>query len=260
MTANRPTLAERFPVGNIEHPEVVSRAEWLAARRELLRHEKAHTRAGDQLAIERRALPWVKVEKDYTFEGPRGALSLSDLFAGRSQLIVYHFMFEPGWKEGCKSCSFLSDHIDGANRHLAFHDVTLLAVSRAPWRELQPFKQRMGWRFDWLSSFGSDFNYDYHVSPTPEEIAAGRRDYNFSPTSGGNGDWPGLSVFYKNERGEIFHTYSAYARGGDIFIGAHNYLDITPKGRNEVTTMDWVRHHDKYIEAGAAKSSCCAAD
>ncbi|HSB98203.1 MAG TPA: thioredoxin family protein [Spongiibacteraceae bacterium] len=238
---------------------IVSRDEWLAARRELLRKEKEYTRAGDRLAAERRALPWVRVEKTYDFEGPHGRQTLADLFAGRSQLIVYHFMFEPGWSEGCKSCSFLADHIDGANLHLAHHDVTLLAVARAPWRELQPFKQRMGWQFDWVSSFGSDFNYDYHVSASPAEIAAGRRDYNFTSSEGGNGDWPGVSVFYKNDRGEIFHTYSAYARGGDMLLGTHHYLDLTPKGRAEAGTMDWVRHHDKYDSAAANKAACCGA-
>ena len=257
MTAK--TYVDTDRSGNIEQHRIVSREEWLAARRELLRKEKEYTRAGDRLAAERRELPWVKVEKNYEFDGVHGRQTLADLFAGRCQLIVYHFMFEPGWSEGCKSCSFLADHIDGANLHLAHHDVTLLAISRAPWRELLQFKQRMGWHFDWASSFGSDFNYDYHVSASAAEIAVGKRDYNFTSSDGGNGDWPGISVFYKNERGEIFHTYSAYARGGDMLLGTHHYLDLAPKGRNEAGTMDWVRHHDKYDSAPGNKTACCAA-
>jgi predicted dithiol-disulfide oxidoreductase (DUF899 family) len=251
------------------HHAIVSRDEWLAARIELLRKEKELTRRNDQLSAERRALPWVKVDKSYTFEGPAGRETLADLFAGRSQLIVYHFMFAPGWQEGCPGCSFLADHIDGANLHLAHHDVTLLAVSRAPWREFQPFKQRMGWRFKWVSSHGSDFNSDYQVSPTAAEIAAGQRYYNYetgNTSDTGAGELPGLSVFYKDNNGDIFHTYSAYARGGDILIGAHHYLDLTPRGRNETGTMDWVRHHDRYagfVDPAAAEQSppdsepCC---
>lgn len=239
---------------------VASRDEWLVARKQLLEREKAHTRDGDRLAAERRALPWVKLDKPYLFDGPRGRQTLADLFAGRSQLIVYHFMFAPGATEGCKSCSFLADHIDGANLHLAHHDVTLLAVSRAPWRELEPFKRRMGWRFDWVSSHDCDFNSDFHATPTAAEIAAGERFYNFEMSGGGNGEWPGLSVFYKNPAGEIFHTYSAYARGGDILIGAHNYLDITPKGRNEGAIMDWVRHHDRYEPDRPASVDACCGD
>lgn len=239
---------------NTDRHRVVSREEWLAARRQLLRREKELTHLGDQVSAERRALPWVRVDKNYEFEGPDGRQTLVELFEGRSQLIVYHFMFGPGWSEGCGGCSFLADHIDGANLHLAHHDVTLIAVSRAPYRELLPFKQRMGWRFNWVSSFGSDFNYDYHVSFSADDLAAGRRFYNFEHSDGVGEENPGLSVFYKDAGGDVFHTYSAYARGGDILIGAHNWLDLTPKGRDETTTMDWVRHHDRYDAAGP---DCC---
>jgi predicted dithiol-disulfide oxidoreductase (DUF899 family) len=235
--------------------KVVSRDEWLIARKAHLAKEKELTRLHDRLSAERRELPWVKVEKTYLFDGPDGKKTLADLFDGRSQLIVYHFMLGPGWNEGCPGCSFLADHMDGANLHLAHHDVSLVVVSRAPWRELEPFKRRMGWRFKWVSSHGSDFNYDYHVSSTEDEIAAGRYYYNYETVAGAGGEMPGISVFYKDESGEVFHTYSAYARGGDILIGAHNYLDLTPKGRNEASTMDWVRHHDRYDDRRAVAAS-----
>lgn len=226
----------------LEH-KVVSREEWLEKRRELLVKEKAHTRAGDALSKERMELPWVKVEKDYTFEGPNGQLSLADLFDGRSQLIVYHFMYAPGWEQGCEGCSFLCDHIDGANQHIKHHDVSLVAVSRAPYAELAPYKKRMGWEFDWYSSAPSDFNYDYSAS-----FKAGVPSmYNFVPnTEDKDEDWPGISVFYKDENGDIYHTYSSYSRGGDIHIGAHNWLDIAPLGRNESSTMNWMKRHDEY--------------
>jgi predicted dithiol-disulfide oxidoreductase (DUF899 family) len=241
--------------------KVVSRDEWLIARKAHLAKEKELTRLHDRVSAERRELPWVKVEKTYVFDGPDGKKTLADLFDGRSQLIVYHFMFGPGWNEGCPGCSFLADHIDGANLHLAHHDVSLVVVSRAPWREFGPFKRRMGWQFKWVSSHGGDFNYDYHVSSTEDEIAADRYHYNYETVAGAGGEMPGISVFYKDESGEVFHTYSAYARGGDILIGAHNYLDLTPKGRNEASTMDWVRHHDRYDDrrAVAASEPCCKA-
>jgi predicted dithiol-disulfide oxidoreductase (DUF899 family) len=241
-----------------EHLNIVSHAEWLLERKKLLALEKEHTRQGDKLSAARRALPWVRVEKNYLFEGERGQQTLADLFDGRSQLVVYHFMFDPEWQEGCKSCTFLADHFDGANWHLPHHDVTLLAVARAPYQKLRVYKQRMGWRFDYASSYGSDFNADFHASPSAEEIAADRRYYNFSEQQGAGGEWPGISVFYKKDN-EIFHTYSAYARGLDILVGVHNFLDLTPKGRDETNIMDWVRHHDKYA-AAAASSSCCAAE
>jgi predicted dithiol-disulfide oxidoreductase (DUF899 family) len=249
----------RAVLAHIEHPEVVSRDQWLAARKALLREEKEHTRNADRLAAKRRALPWVKIEKPYRFEDAHGVRTLAELFDGRSQLIVYHFMFDPEWNEGCKSCSFLADHIDGVNRHLPHHDVTLLAVSRAPWRKLQGFQRRMGWQFPWFSSEGSDFNSDFHASPSDAERKADRREYNYAEHAGAGGEWPGVSVFYKNAAGEVFHTYSGYARAGDILIGAHNYLDLTPKGRNEYATMDWVRHHDRYADAPAAHA-CCAGE
>ena len=239
---------------------VVTQAEWIEARRALLQREKAHRHEADRLAAARRALPWVKVDKPYRFEGARGAQTLADLFDGRSQLIVYHFMFDSDWQEGCKSCSFLADHIDGVNLHLAHHDVTLLAVSRAPWEKLKAFKARMGWRFDWVSSGACDFNSDFHASPSAAEIAADERYYNYEIHAGAGGEWPGVSVFHRSDAGEIFHTYSAYARGGDILIGAHNYLDLTPKGRAERGTMDWVRLHDRYENVPGRSESCCAGD
>jgi predicted dithiol-disulfide oxidoreductase (DUF899 family) len=229
--------------------KVVSEKAWLAQREELLIKEKAFTRKRDELSKRRRALPWVKVEKEYAFDTPAGKKTLADLFDGRSQLIVYHFMFGPGWKEGCKSCSFLVDHIDGARVHLEHHDVSVTVVSRAPLREIAPFKKRMGWRFRWVSSYGSDFNFDYHVSFTKKEIANGKIFYNYEMTEGGE-EQPGISVFYKNERGEIFRTCSSYGRGGDLLIGAYNYLDLSPLGRQEKKGqgMEWVRLHDMYAD------------
>jgi len=241
----------------VKNHRVVSQEEWLKARQALLEKERALTHQMDEVSAARRELPWVRVDKDYTFETPDGQLSLSDLFQGRSQLIVYHFMFGPGWNEGCHGCSFVSDHFDGANQHLRHHDVSLVVVSRAPLGELLPFKERMGWKFDWVSSAGSDFNFDYGVSFTEESIARGQNQYNYRPRTSTSGtEEPGVSVFYKDEEGNIYHTWSGYARGLDILLGAHNLLDLTPKGRNEKQTMDWVRHHDKY-EPGVTKESCC---
>jgi predicted dithiol-disulfide oxidoreductase (DUF899 family) len=228
---------------------VVSKADWLTARKGLLAKEKEFTRLRDELSRERRELPWERVEKQYTFQGPKGKETLSDLFDGRSQLIVYHFMLGPGWKEGCPSCSFLADHFNPSVVHLAQRDVTLLAVSRAPLPEIEAFKKRMGWSFKWVSSSGSDFNFDYHVSFTKEQLAKGDAIYNFEKQNATGEELPGASVFYKNDSGEIFHSYSTYSRGLDIFIGAYNFLDITPKGRNEEGLsrgMAWVRHHDRY--------------
>jgi predicted dithiol-disulfide oxidoreductase (DUF899 family) len=229
--------------------KVVSREEWLEARKAHLAKEKEFTRRRDQLSAERRELPWVKVEKPYVFDGPGGKETLADLFDGRSQLIVYHFMFGPGWAEGCPSCSFLSDHIDGAAVHLAQRDVTLLAVSRAPLPQIEAFKKRMGWRFKWVSSYGNDFNFDYHVSFTKEDTPKEQVYYNYDMREFPSEEAPGASVFFKDGAGDIFHTYSCYARGGDILIGAYNYLDLVPKGRDEGElpgTMAWVRHHDRY--------------
>ncbi len=244
---------------------VVSRTEWIAARKELLEKEKEFTRLRDQLSAQRRGLPWVKVEKSYVFDGPHGKETLADLFGGKSQLVVYHFMFGPGWEEGCPSCSFLADHFDGSAIHLAHRDVTLILISRAPLPQIDAFKKRMGWRLKWVSSYGSDFNADYHVSFTKKELAKGKVYYNYDATQGFPAEEaPGASVFYKDTNGDIFHTYSTYARGLDILVGAYNFLDLVPKGRDEeglTHTMAWVRHHDRYGDAyhvrlkGAVSSS-----
>jgi predicted dithiol-disulfide oxidoreductase (DUF899 family) len=228
--------------------QVVSHEEWLKARLELLAAEKEFTRQRDALTRRRMAMPCKRVEKSYRFEGPNGALSLADLFDGRSQLIVYHFMFGPDWEEGCKSCSFWADNFDGIPIHLNHRDVTFTAVSRAPLAKIEAYKKRMGWSFPWVSSYGSDFNYDFHVSFTEELLAAGKVDYNYGLVEGYE-ELPGLSVFYKNERGEVFHTYSCYARGIDMVNGAYQFLDLVPKGRDEdgfEFSMEWVRRHDQY--------------
>jgi predicted dithiol-disulfide oxidoreductase (DUF899 family) len=232
----------------MDQQRVVSEAEWLVAREDLLTHEKEFTRLRDELSRRRRELPWVKVEKEYVFEGSHGKETLADLFDGRSQLIVYHFMFGPGWEEGCKSCSYLADHFDGANWHLPHRGVTLAVISRAPLSELEPYKKRMDWRFKWLSSHGNDFNFDYHVSFTKEEEEKNKVYYNYRMGEFMMDELPGLSVFYKDENGDVFHTYSTYARGLDILVGAYNLLDLVPKGRDENpdSTMDWVRRHDEY--------------
>ncbi len=243
----------------MEPHKIVSRREWTEARKALLDKEKEFTRARDRLSAERRALPWVKVDKAYVFDTPEGKKTLAELFDGRSQLIVYHFMLAPDWEEGCPSCSFLADHFDGANIHLAQRDVTFVAISRAPLAEIEAFKRRMGWRFPWVSSFGSDFNFDYHVSFA--DVAVGKDgDYNYERQEIVSDEMPGASVFYKDETGGVFHTYSAYARGLDILVGAYNFLDLTPKGRDEAElpwTMAWVRHHDRY-ESAKPSHSCCA--
>src|SRR5467141_3473810 len=235
----------------MENTKVVPPAEWLAARKELLKKEKEFTRMRDDLSQKRRDLPWEKVEKQYVFDWPKGKETLADLFGGRSQLIVYHFMFGPGWAEGCPSCSFISDHIDSSVPHLAARDVQLAVVSRAPLAEIEAFKKRMGWRFHWVSSHGSDFNYGYQVSMKKEELEKGQVYYNYSMQQFPSEERPGTSVFYRDGSGNIFHTYSSYARGLDILIGAYNWLDLTPKGRDEEGLkhgMAWVRHHDNYGE------------
>jgi predicted dithiol-disulfide oxidoreductase (DUF899 family) len=233
------------------NPEIVSRAEWLVAREDLLAQEKEFTRQRDALSVARRSLPWVKIDKQYVFDGPQGKQTLADLFDGRSQLIVYHFMFGPDWEEGCKSCSYLADHFDGANWHLPHRDVTLVAISRAPLAKLAAYKKRMGWRFKWVSSQGTDFNFDYHVSFTKEDEQKNKAYYNYAVGEFINDELPGLSVFYKDENGDIFHTYSTYARGLDILVGAYNFSDLVPKGRDEnpESTMDWVRRHDEYDQS-----------
>jgi predicted dithiol-disulfide oxidoreductase (DUF899 family) len=236
------------------HNQVVSRDEWLAARLQHLAREKELTRLRDRLSAERRELPWVKVEKEYVFDTPDGKKTLADLFDGRSQLIVKHFMLAPGQKDPCVGCSFEVDHIDGALVHLEHHDVTYVAVARAPLAEIEAVKQRMGWRFKWVSSFGSDFNSDFNVSFTKEQIARGEAHYNYRTGPVPLEDLSGRSVFYKDANGEVFHTYSSFARGGDIMLGTYNLLDIAPKGRNETgpnhNLTDWVRHHDRYGHGG----------
>jgi len=229
-------------------PRIVSRDEWLAARKQHLSKEKELTRLRDDLSAERRELPWVRVDKPYAFEGSKGKETLADLFDGRSQLVIYHFMFGPEWEQGCPSCSWAADNIDGNVVHLNARDVTVAMVSRAPLALIEAFKRRMGWRFKWVSSYGTDFNYDYHVSFTKEEMAKGNVHYNFGPNGFPSDEAPGVSVFYKNGEGEIFHTYSSYARGAESLLGGYYFLDIVPKGRDEEKpwTMSWVRHHDRY--------------
>lgn len=244
-----------------DRPKVVSPEDWLAARRRLLRREKELSKLRDELSRERRKLPCTRVEKEYVFEGPQGKLTLADLFDGRSQLIVYHFMLGPGWKEGCPSCSFLADTIDGARPHLRARDANLVVISRAPLAEIRPYQRRMGWRFPWFSSYGSDFNYDYHVSFSKEDVAAKKVDYNYTIREFPSEEAPGLSVFYKDESGEAFHTYSCYARGLEQLLGAYSYLDLTPKGRDEDAlpyTMAWVRRHDQYEDPDESAGACCA--
>ena len=228
---------------------VVSPQEWVAARKELLAKEKEFSRLRDALSQQRRDLPWEKVEKAYAFEGPGGKESLADLFDGRSQLVIYHFMFDPDWDEGCKSCSFLADHYNPSIIHLKHRDVTMVTVSRAPLEKLEAFKHRMGWNFKWVSSLGSDFNSDYHVSFKPEDLEKKQVYYNYTEQSFPVTEGPGISVFYKDESGDVFHTYSSYARGLDMFLGAYHLLDIVPKGRDEAEfsySMEWLRHHDRY--------------
>jgi predicted dithiol-disulfide oxidoreductase (DUF899 family) len=233
-------------------PLIVSREEWLAARKAHLKNEKALTRMRDLVAAERRTLPWVKVEKDYVFDTTEGKQTLADLFGGNSQLIIHHFMWRWDLDQGCASCSLEADHAEGAIVHLEHHDVSYVRVSRAPLEKLEAYRKRMGWKAKWVSSYGSDFNYDFHVSFTPEQLAQGKVYYNYGMVEGFD-ELPGLSVFAKTASG-VFHTYSSYARGNEEVIGAFIYLDITPKGRNEKEIMDWVRRHDEYDEGGA---TCC---
>lgn len=254
----------------MEPHKVVPHEEWIAARKAYLAEEKAFSRARDALARKRRELPWEKVQKNYVFDTAQGKQSLGDLFGGKSQLIVYHFMLGPGWEAGCPSCSFLADHFDGAVIHLAQRDVAFVVVSRAPLSEIEAFQRRMGWRFNWVSAFGGEFNSDYQVSFTAQEKAGGKVFYNYEfienfPSE----ERPGASVFCKNPAGEIFHTYSTYGRGLDILIGTYNFLDLAPKGRDEdglAWSMAWVRHHDRYegavVDVKASyqepkSASCC---
>jgi predicted dithiol-disulfide oxidoreductase (DUF899 family) len=238
--------------------KIVSRDQWLAARREHLAKEKALLEARDALRRETRELPWVKLDKTYEFEGSDGKQTLSELFAGRSQLVIKHFMLAPGWKEGCVGCSFGADQFDGSVIHLVNHDVMVVAVSRAPYPEIAAYHKRMGWRFKWVSSFGSDFNYDYNVSFTEADRARGKAFYNFETRDFMDDEMPGMSVFYKDEAGDIFHTYSAFARGSELIGGVYGVLDVTPKGRNEApgsNLTSWVRRHDQYEKP--ADPSCC---
>jgi predicted dithiol-disulfide oxidoreductase (DUF899 family) len=235
---------------------IVSREEWIKERKQHLKSEKALTRMRDLVAAERRELPWVKVEKEYVFDTSSGKKTLAELFGNNSQLIVYHFMWRWDLEQGCASCSFLCDHVDGANQHIKHHDVSFVAISRGKLPDLLAYKKRMGWQFDLVSSYGSDFNYDYHVSFTEDELAKGKIYYNYEMTSDGFNELHGISVFYKDDNGDIFHTYSSYARGGDILLGAHNFLDLTPKGRNEDGIMGWMKRHDEY-ESTDDTPSCC---
>ncbi len=235
----------------MQNHKVVLREEWLVARKEHLAKEKEFTKLRDQLSQDRRDLPWVKVEKEYLFEGSNGKESLSDLFNGKSQLIIYHFMYGPDWEEGCPSCSFWADNFNGINIHLNHRDINLVSVSRAKLDTLEAYKKRMGWNFTWVSSYGSDFNYDYHVSFTSDEMEKGEAFYNYINGKVPSDEMPGISVFYKDQQGELFHTYSCYARGLDLLNGAYNFMDLAPRGRDEDDlpyTMAWLRRHDQYDE------------
>lgn len=235
--------------GSVKDHRVVSREEWLTARKELLAKEKEFTRLRDQLSRERRELPWERVQQPYAFDGPGGRRTLAELFDGRSQLVVYHFMFSPDWEEGCPHCSFWADNFEGIGIHLKHRDVTLVAVSRAPLAKLEAFRRRMGWSFPWFSSAPSDFNYDLHASFRPEELERKKAYFNYEETDPGVSDREGASVFFRDEGGAIFHTYSCYARGIDMLNGAYHFLDLVPKGRDEEGlefTQAWVRHHDRY--------------
>ncbi len=228
--------------------KIASREEWLAERRKLLLAEKELSRQHDRLAAVRRELPWVRIEKRYVFDGPNGQETLADLFEGRSQLLIYHFMLGPDMEEGCPSCSLVADHFDATLPHLAARDSTLVVVSRAPYARLEAFRKRMGWRFKWVSSHGSDFNFDFGVSFTEAQRATGTLAYNFGTIGDEGPEKEGTSAFYRDGK-EVFHTYSAYARGVEALMGTYNYLDLLPKGRNErglEWPMQWVRHHDRY--------------
>jgi predicted dithiol-disulfide oxidoreductase (DUF899 family) len=244
------------------HHTVVDREHWLAERRALLAREKELTHMQDEVARERRALPWVRVDKDYTFDTPQGRRTLAELFGDKRQLLVQHFMFGPGWEQGCASCSYMADHLDGMHVHLAQRDVALVVVSRATLAEILRFRERMGWQFDWVSSHGSDFNYDFGVSFSAQALAAGAVPYNYVTQPFPREEAPGICAFYRDDDGTVFHTYSTYGRGVEAMMGTYRLLDLMPKGRDEhnaAYTMDWVRHHDRYPAAGAAApaASCC---
>ena len=241
----------------MKNPNIVSPEKWLSARREFLREEKEYTKMRDRIAARRRELPWVKVDKTYIFESAGGRVSLADLFDGRSQLAVYHFMFGPGWEKGCKSCSYIADHLEPTVVHLKARDVTLTVVSHAPLSDIVPFKERMGWKFPWVSSHGSGFNQDYRVSFTPEEIARGKVEYNYGRIDFPQTEAPGFSVFAKDEQGTVYHTYSTFGRGVEQFMGAYTVLDLVPKGRHEdpEAPMSWVRYHDSYEQSANVVST-----
>jgi predicted dithiol-disulfide oxidoreductase (DUF899 family) len=226
--------------------KIASHQDWIAARQELLAREKEFTRLRDNISRLRRDLPWEKVEKDYVFDGPNGKETLSQLFAGKSQLIVYHFMFAPDWDAGCKSCSFWADNFNGIDVHLKHRDIAFVAISRAPLAKLEAYRKRMGWGFKWLSSASNSFNFDYGASFTPEEMASGKAFFNYKIQKPPVSDMVGISVFLKGEDGALYHTYSTYERGVDMMNGAYHYVDLTPKGRNETDTQSWVRRHDEY--------------
>jgi predicted dithiol-disulfide oxidoreductase (DUF899 family) len=239
--------------------KIVSQEEWIEARKAHMAHEKELIRARDRLSEERRNLPWVKVDKNYGFDGPNGKVTLADLFKGRPQLVVQHVMYAPEWEAACKSCSFWADGFERMVPHLAARDTTVVAISLAPVAKLEAFKKRMGWTFDWVSSGNNDFNYDYAVSFTPEQIKAGDAKYNYGTTRLYGPELPGISVFYRDGQGGIFHTYSCFARGLDMMNAAYHYLDLTPLGRHEdglPYPMDWLRLRDRYAPAPAEAASC----
>ena len=245
-------------VHGIENRKVVTRKEWLVARKKFLAKEKKFSKLRDAMNLQRRKLPWVKIEKDYVFDGPTGKVTLAGLFCGRSQLIIYHLMFGQGWGEACAHCSFWADHFDSVNFHIGQRDTEFAAISRAPWKEIEPFKKRMGWQFKWVSSFDTDFNFDFNVSFTPEQRKNGKAIYNYAPLEMDMDEREGVSAFYRDKNGDIYHTYSSYERGIDLMNTTYNFLDLTAKGRDENPnhSQDWVRYHDKY--KGASKGCCCA--
>jgi len=246
-------MAKLQTFNGVKEHKVVSEQAWLKTRKKFLVKEKKFSKLRDQLARQRRELPWVKIEKEYLFNGPDGRETLSDLFGGKSQLIVYHFMFGPGWGEGCPHCSFWADHFDSVNFHIGRRDTTFAVISRAPLKEILPFKKRMGWKFKWLSSYGSDFNFDLNVSFTPEQLKNGTAIYNYAPLTMKIEEREGVSAFYKDKKGDVYHTYSSYERGIDLMNTTYNFLDLTAKGRDENPehSQDWVRYHDKYKKASA---------
>ena len=248
--------------GNGAHHSVAERADWLAQRRALLAREKELTHLSDQVARERRALPWVRLDKTYTFDTPAGRRTLADLFEGRRQLMVQHFMLAPGWEQGCKSCSFMADNLVGAKIHLEHRDLTVVLVSRAPLAEIERFRQRMGWDFTWASAHDGDFNLDFAVSFPPASRVDGEVFYNYGMTAFPQEEAPGISFFYKDDAGAVFHTYSTFGRGVEAMMGTtYELLDMAPRGRDEdalAYTMEWVRHHDRYEDGPAPAASCCA--